>query len=90
MKLLIMQFPPISRHIIPLRSKYSPQHPVIKHPHILSLGNIYTEIFSSGLGLEARLTTLLCGNNIYIYIYLFIVARSKAAKTGCSLAKFSK
>jgi hypothetical protein len=23
MKLLIMQFPPISRHIIPLRSKYS-------------------------------------------------------------------
>jgi hypothetical protein len=32
MKLLIMQFPPISRHIIPLWSKYSPQHPVLKHP----------------------------------------------------------
>jgi hypothetical protein len=27
-----MQFPPISCHIIPLWSKYSPQHPVLKHP----------------------------------------------------------
>jgi hypothetical protein len=27
MKLLIMQFPPTFRHFIPLRSKYSPQHP---------------------------------------------------------------
>jgi hypothetical protein len=26
-----MQFPPISRHFISLRSKYSPQHPVLKH-----------------------------------------------------------
>jgi hypothetical protein len=32
MKFLIMQFPPISRHIIPLRPKYYPQHPVVKHP----------------------------------------------------------
>jgi hypothetical protein len=29
MKLLIMQFPPISRHFIPPRSKYSPQHPLL-------------------------------------------------------------
>jgi hypothetical protein len=27
-----MQFPPVSRHIIPLRTKYSPQRPVLKHP----------------------------------------------------------
>jgi hypothetical protein len=27
MKLLIMQFPPTSRHFISLRSKYSPQYP---------------------------------------------------------------
>jgi hypothetical protein len=26
-----MQFPPISRHLIPPRSKYSPQHPDLKH-----------------------------------------------------------
>jgi hypothetical protein len=28
MKLLIMQFSPISRYFISLRTKYSPQHPV--------------------------------------------------------------
>jgi hypothetical protein len=26
-----MQFSPLSRHLIPLRSKYPPQHPVLKH-----------------------------------------------------------
>jgi hypothetical protein len=31
MKLLLMQFSPPSRHSIPLWSKYSPQHPVLKH-----------------------------------------------------------
>jgi hypothetical protein len=30
MKLVIVEFPPISRHIIPLWSKHSPQHPVLK------------------------------------------------------------
>jgi hypothetical protein len=30
MKLLIMQFPAISRRIIPPRAKYFPQHPVLK------------------------------------------------------------
>jgi hypothetical protein len=32
MNLLIMQFSPTSRHYISLLSKYSPQHPVLKHP----------------------------------------------------------
>jgi hypothetical protein len=31
MKLLVMQLSPLSRHSIPLWSKYSPQHPVLKH-----------------------------------------------------------
>jgi hypothetical protein len=31
MKLLVMKFPPISRHFIPPRSKYSPQHPILKN-----------------------------------------------------------
>jgi hypothetical protein len=30
MKLVIVQFSPNSRHFICLRSKYSPQHPVLK------------------------------------------------------------
>jgi hypothetical protein len=37
MKLLVMQFPPTSRHLISLRSKYSPQHPVLKHPQSVFL-----------------------------------------------------
>jgi hypothetical protein len=37
MKLIIMQFPSISRHIIPLWSKYSPQHSVLKHPQSMFL-----------------------------------------------------
>jgi hypothetical protein len=31
-KILIMQFSPMSSHFISLRSKYSPQHPVLNHP----------------------------------------------------------
>jgi hypothetical protein len=34
MKLLTMQFSPTSCQIIPLRSKYSPQHPVRKYPQV--------------------------------------------------------
>jgi hypothetical protein len=32
---LIVQFCPLSCHLIPLRSKYSPKHPVLKHPHFV-------------------------------------------------------
>jgi hypothetical protein len=32
MKLFIMQSSPSSRRFLPPRSKYSPQHPVLKHP----------------------------------------------------------
>jgi hypothetical protein len=32
MKLRIVQLSPFSRYFIPLRSKYFPQHHVIKHP----------------------------------------------------------
>jgi len=32
MKLLIMQSPPAYHHFLPLRSRYSPQHAVLKHP----------------------------------------------------------
>jgi hypothetical protein len=32
MKLLIMLFSPFSCHFLPLRSKYSPQHRILKHP----------------------------------------------------------
>jgi hypothetical protein len=32
-----MQFFPFPLHLIPLRSKYSPQHPVLKHPQSMLL-----------------------------------------------------
>jgi hypothetical protein len=32
-----MQFSPTSYHFIPLRSKYSPQRPVLKHPQSMFL-----------------------------------------------------
>jgi hypothetical protein len=35
MKLFIMQFSPFSCHLISLRSKYIPKHPVLKHPPCL-------------------------------------------------------
>jgi hypothetical protein len=37
MKLLIMQSPSASCHFLPHRSKYSPQHPVLKHPQSMFL-----------------------------------------------------
>jgi hypothetical protein len=36
-KLLIMQFSPTSCHFVSFRSKYSPQHSVLKHPHSVFL-----------------------------------------------------
>jgi hypothetical protein len=30
-----MQFSPTSYYFIPLQSKYSPQHPVLKHPQFM-------------------------------------------------------
>jgi hypothetical protein len=37
MKLFIIQFSPTSCHFISLRSKYSHQHPVLKHPQSMFL-----------------------------------------------------
>jgi hypothetical protein len=36
-KLLVMQLSPSTRHLIPLRSKYRPQHPVLKYPQSMFL-----------------------------------------------------
>ena len=33
-ELLVMQSPPVPRYLIPPRSKYSPQHHVLKHPQL--------------------------------------------------------
>jgi hypothetical protein len=48
MKLLIMQFSPTSCHFISLRSKYSPQHPVLKHPQSIIRMVISRGMISAG------------------------------------------
>jgi hypothetical protein len=57
MKLLVMQLSPPSRHSIPLWSKYSPQHPVLKYPQFIFLPYCQTPRF-----------TLLLFINIYLFI----------------------
>jgi hypothetical protein len=37
MEFLIVQLPPFSCHLIPLRSKYSSQNPVLKTPSVYAL-----------------------------------------------------
>jgi hypothetical protein len=44
MKLLIMQFSLISRHFNSLWSKYSPQHPVLKHSQFVLPLNVRDQV----------------------------------------------
>jgi hypothetical protein len=37
MKLLIMKFSPLPCYPVPLKPKYSPQHPILKHPQPMFL-----------------------------------------------------
>jgi hypothetical protein len=48
MKLLIMQFSQTSCHFISLRSKYSPQHPVLKHPQSMFPLNVRDQVCEAG------------------------------------------
>jgi hypothetical protein len=50
MNLLFMQFSATSRRFIPLRSKYSPQHPVLKQlQSVIRRHLIYIQPFSTRL-----------------------------------------
>jgi hypothetical protein len=40
-----MQVSPASYHFIPLRSKYFPQHPVLKHPQSQNISIMSTMVF---------------------------------------------
>jgi hypothetical protein len=62
MKLLIMQFSPPSYHFIPLRTKYSPLHPVLKTPSVYVPPLLNTRIIINKLksveGFEILITLL--------------------------------
>jgi hypothetical protein len=44
MKLVIMQFPPISHHFISIGSKYSPRHPVLNTLSLCSSLNVKDQV----------------------------------------------
>jgi hypothetical protein len=44
MKFLIVQLPPFSRRLIPLRSKYSSQNPVLKHPQSMLFPSVRDKV----------------------------------------------
>jgi len=58
MKLITMQSSPVSCHFLPLRYKYSPQHPVLIHPQssTLTVTLILTNQLLQVTPLECRLT----------------------------------
>jgi hypothetical protein len=57
-----MQLSPPSRHSIPLWSKYSPQHPVLKHPQFMFHQNYttkysrrqYSSMYDSNMQVDSR------------------------------------
>jgi hypothetical protein len=50
-----VQLPPFSRHLIPLRSKYSSQNPVLEHPQSMS-ALLTASLNKSQLEVNASLT----------------------------------
>jgi hypothetical protein len=68
MKLLIMQFYSPSHHFISLRSKYSPQHPVLKHPQ---------SGFSLNVGDQVSHPYTTTGKMIVLYILILMFLDSR-------------
>jgi hypothetical protein len=57
MKLLIIKFSPFPCYLVPLGPKYSPQHPILKHPYpTLSdlINRTITLLVSESVGLSVR------------------------------------
>jgi len=63
-KLLIMHFSLLINHLIPLKVKYSPQHPILKHPQPTFLPQCERQSFT-----PIRYNKQ---NYSYIYIYIYI------------------
>jgi hypothetical protein len=72
MKLLVMQLSLPSRHSIPLWSKYSPQHPVLKHSQFKPL---HEQLLSHNL--TCRYTLEYSEPNRYVWHTPFEAAHSK-------------
>jgi len=60
MKLLIILYPLVSCHFLPLRSKSSPQQPVLKHPQ--------TMVLPTSSSLDSNFILTLCFQTPVIYV----------------------
>jgi hypothetical protein len=69
MKPLIMQFSPLSRHFIPLRTKYFPQHPVLQTP------SVYVHLVMS----ETSFTPIQNGrwNSSFVYFNFYVYRKQR-------------
>jgi len=61
-----LQFSPSSCHFFPLRSKYSPQHPVLEHARVLQINKL-DQCASSKLDQCTSSSLTILRNNTYIW-----------------------
>jgi hypothetical protein len=78
MKLLIMQVSPTSCHFISLWPKYSPQHPVLKHPQSIKHQTFYFDF-------ECKINVISAENSAGNLITCYILVNFSAAYTICFL-----
>jgi hypothetical protein len=65
-----MHFPPISCRFIPPWSKYSPQHPVLKHPQsILNLNIFVFTVYATIFLLTLHVSTLMGHHQVLSVTY---------------------
>jgi len=62
-----MQYPPFPRYLIPPRSKYSPQHHILKHPQLRFLSRQRSSLVSAQVSHPYKTT----GKIIVLYILIF-------------------
>jgi hypothetical protein len=68
MKLLIMQLSPTSYHFIPLRSKYFPQHPVLKHPdRSTQVRNLFVAVGNAELTISNSMALYTTGQKAFAF-----------------------
>jgi hypothetical protein len=71
MKLLIMQSSPASCHFLPLRSRDSPEHPVLKHPPSVFLPERERDQVTHQNNIAGKITVT------YILVFKFLDDRRK-------------
>jgi hypothetical protein len=87
MKLLTVDFSPISYHFIPLGLKYCHQHPVLKHPESYVLPLIIEIKFYTHIKPQKKIVAL----NVLIFTFLICRGEDKrdSEVNGVRITRFS-